>query len=109
MSRVLGQSRIRDKMEMGSDPLLALVSQSPKDFDKVVFDLIGTKIVLHLEGEDAKIMSENLGVINKTDRDIRRELILKQPNLRALIRNNHYEPYAQLDIIAFLKKDSKKK
>lgn len=93
---------VREARKYGIGLLLA--SQSPKDFDKVAFDLMGTKIALHLEGEDAKIMSENLGVINKTDRDISRELILKQQNLRALIRNNHYEPYAQLDIIPFFKK-----
>ena len=37
---------------------------------------VGTKIALHLGGEDAKIMADNLGVINKDQRDIARELIL---------------------------------
>jgi len=27
-----------------------------------------------------------------------------QKNMRALIRNNHYEPFAQVDIIPFYKK-----
>ena len=63
---------------------LLLASQSPKDFDRVAFDLIGTKIALNLEGEEARIMADNLGVIDKNDRDIARKMILKQPNLQAL-------------------------
>ena len=93
---------VREARKYGIGLLLA--SQSPKDFDRVAFDLIGTKIALHLEGEEAKIMADNLGVINKDDRNIARELILTQRNLRALMRNNHYEPYVQVDIIPFFKK-----
>jgi DNA helicase HerA-like ATPase len=93
---------VREARKYGIGLLLA--SQSPKDFDRVAFDLMGTKIALHLEGEDAKIMADNLGVINKDDRNIARELTLTQPNLRALMRNNHYEPYVQVDIIPFFKK-----
>jgi hypothetical protein len=54
-----------------------------------------------LEGEDARIMAENLGVIDKNERDIARKLILNQSNLQALLRNNHHEPYVQVNIIAF--------
>ncbi|MBA7547463.1 hypothetical protein ES705_39885 [subsurface metagenome] len=93
---------VREARKYGIGLLLA--SQSPKDFDRVAFDLMGTKIALHLEGEDAKIMADNLGVISKNDRDIARELILTQSNLRVLMRNNHYEPYIQVDIIPFFKK-----
>jgi hypothetical protein len=93
---------VREARKYGVGLLLA--SQSPKDFNRVAFDLIGTKIALHLEGEDARIMADNLGVINKDQRDIARELILAQPNLRALLRNNHYEPYIQVDITPFFKK-----
>ncbi len=49
-------------------------------------------------------MADNLGVIDKNDRDIARKMILKQPNLQALLRNNHHEPYIQVDIVPFLKK-----
>jgi len=70
----------------------------------VAFDLMGTKIALHLEGEDARIMAEKLGVIDKNERDNARKMILKQPNLQALLRNNHYEPYIQVDIVPFFKK-----
>jgi hypothetical protein len=38
------------------------------------------------------------------DRDIARKMILKQPNLQALLRNNHHEPYIQVDIVPFYKK-----
>ncbi len=93
---------VREARKYGIGLLLA--SQSPKDFDRVAFDLMGTKIALHLEGEDAKIMADNLGVINKDDRNIARELILTQPNVRALMRNNHYEPYVQVDIVPLFKK-----
>lgn len=94
---------VREARKYGVGLLLA--SQSPKDFDRVAFDLMGTKIALHLEGEDARIMAENLGVIDKNERDIARKLILNQPNLQALLRNNHYEPYIQVNIIAFFKKE----
>ncbi|MGV8080003.1 MAG: ATP-binding protein [Syntrophales bacterium] len=93
---------VREARKYGVGLLLA--SQSPKDFDRVAFDLMGTKIALHLEGEDARIMADNLGVIDKNDRDIARKMILKQPNLQALLRNNHYEPYIQVDIVPFFKK-----
>lgn len=93
---------VREARKYGVGLLLA--SQSPKDFDRVAFDLMGTKIALHLEGEDARIMAENLGVIDKNDRDIARKMILKQPNLQALLRNNHYEPYIQVNIVPFFKK-----
>ncbi len=93
---------VREARKYGVGLLLA--SQSPKDFDRVAFDLVGTKIALHLEGEDARIMADNLGVIDKNDRDIARKMILKQPNLQALLRNNHYEPYVQVNIIAFYEK-----
>jgi len=93
---------VREARKYGVGLLLA--SQSPKDFDRVAFDLVGTKIALHLEGEDARIMADNLGVIDKNDRDIARKMILKQPNLQALLRNNHHEPYIQVDIVPFFKK-----
>jgi len=93
---------VREARKYGVGLLLA--SQSPKDFDRVAFDLVGTKIALHLEGEDARIMADNLGVIDKNDRDIARKMILKQPNLQALLRNNHHEPYIQVDIVPFYEK-----
>jgi DNA helicase HerA-like ATPase len=82
---------------------ILLVSQSVKDFDRIVFDMVGTKISLQLEGEDAKVMAENLGT-DKSDREMARNLILHQPPHRALIRSNHFEPYIQIDLAPFWKK-----
>ncbi|MCA0453974.1 MAG: type IV secretion system DNA-binding domain-containing protein [Chloroflexi bacterium] len=92
---------IREARKYGVGILLA--SQSVKDFDRVIFDIVGTKIALQLEGDDAKVMSDNLGLVSKPDRDICRELILSQPPHRALIRSNHFEPYIQADITPFFK------
>jgi DNA helicase HerA-like ATPase len=93
---------IREARKYGVGILLA--SQSVKDFDRIVFDMVGTKIALQLEGDDAKIMAENLGLTDKNDRDMARTLILHQPPHRALVRSNHFEPYIQADITPFWKK-----
>jgi hypothetical protein len=93
---------IREARKYGVGILLA--SQSVKDFERIVFDMVGTKIALQLEGEDAKIMAENLGLTDKNDRDMARTLILHQPPHRALVRSNHFEPYIQADITPFWKK-----
>ncbi|MDP9201844.1 MAG: type IV secretion system DNA-binding domain-containing protein [Gemmatimonadota bacterium] len=93
---------IREARKYGVGILLA--SQSVKDFDRVVFDMVGTKISLQLEGDDAKVMSENLGLIDKLERDIARQMILNQAPHRALIRSNHFEPYIQADVLPFWEK-----
>jgi DNA phosphorothioation-dependent restriction protein DptH len=93
---------IREARKYGVGILLA--SQSVKDFDRVVFDMVGTKIALQLEGDDAKVMSENLGLVDKQERDIARQLILNQAPHIALIRSNHFEPYIQVEVTPFYKK-----
>ena len=93
---------IREARKYGVGILLA--SQSVKDFDRIVFDRVGTKISLQLEGEDAKVMAENL-VTNKSDREMARIIIQHQPPHRALIRSNHFEPYIQIDLTPFWKKE----
>jgi hypothetical protein len=93
---------IREARKYGVGILLA--SQSVKDFDRIVFDMVGTKIALQLEGEDARVMADNLGLIAKDDRDLARQLILNQPPHRAVVRSNHFEPYIQSDIIPFWQK-----
>lgn len=95
---------IREARKYGVGILLA--SQSVKDFDRVVFDMVGTKISLQLEGDDAKVMAENLGLIDKKDRDIARQFILNQAPHYALIRSNHFEPYVQVELTPFYKKKS---
>jgi len=90
---------IREARKYGVGILLA--SQSVKDFDRIVFDMVGTKIALQLEGDDAKVMAENLGLTDKNERDMARGMILHQPPHRALVRSNHFEPYIQADITPF--------
>lgn len=93
---------IREARKYGVGILLA--SQSVKDFDRVVFDMVGTKIALQLEGDDAKVMAENLGLVDKRDRDIARQIILNQAPHVALVRSNHFEPYLQAELTPFYKK-----
>lgn len=96
---------IREARKYGVGILLA--SQSVKDFDRIVFDMVGTKIALQLEGDDAKVMAENLGLTDKNERDMARAMILHQPPHRALVRSNHFEPYIQADITPFFAMDKK--
>ncbi len=93
---------IREARKYGVGILLA--SQSVKDFDRVVFDMVGTKISLQLEGDDAKVMAENLGLVDKHERDIARQTILNQAPHIALVRSNHFEPYIQAELTPFYKK-----
>lgn len=90
---------IREARKYGVGILLA--SQSVRDFDRVVFDMVGTKIALQLEGDDAKVMSENLGLVDKQERDIARQMILNQAPHHALVRSNHFEPYIQAEMTPF--------
>ncbi len=93
---------IREARKYGVGFILA--SQSVRDFATVVFENMGTKIALQLEGEDAKFMADNFGV---TDRNLKKAVLEMLPNqkpLRALMRNNHYEPFVQVDIIPFYEK-----
>ena len=93
---------IREARKYGFGILLA--SQSVKDFDRIVFDMVGTKISLQLEGDDAKVMADNLGLTDKNDRDMARGMILHQSPHRALVRSNHFEPYIQAMITPFWQK-----
>src|SRR4029078_3123980 len=76
---------IREARKYGVGIMLA--AQSVKDFDAIVFDMVGTKIALQLEGDDAKVMADNLGITDKNERDMARALILHQPRHRALVRS----------------------
>jgi len=93
---------IREARKYGIGFILA--SQSVRDFATIIFENIGTKIALQLEGEDAKYMADNFGVTDKFTKKSVLEMLPNQGPLRALIRNNHYEPFVQLDIIPFHKK-----
>jgi len=93
---------IREARKYGVGFILA--SQSVRDFDTVVFENMGTKIALQLEGETAKFMAENFGVMDRTIKESVMRMLPVQKNMRALIRNNHYEPFAQVDIVPFFEK-----
>ncbi|MCB9211241.1 MAG: ATP-binding protein [Ignavibacteriales bacterium] len=93
---------IREARKYGVGFILA--SQSVRDFASVVFENMGTKIALQLEGEDAKFMADNFGVTDKFAKNAVIELLPNQKPLRALIRNNHFEPFVQLDIVPFYEK-----
>jgi DNA phosphorothioation-dependent restriction protein DptH len=93
---------IREARKYGVGFILA--SQSVRDFATVVFENMGTKIALQLEGEDAKFMAENFGATDKTSKEAVLSMLPSQKPLRALIRNNHFEPFAQVDIRPFYEK-----
>lgn len=93
---------IRESRKYGVGFILA--SQSVRDFATVVFENMGTKIALQLEGEDAKFMAENFGATDKPSKEAVLSMLPSQKPMRALIRNNHFEPFAQVDIEPFFKK-----
>ena len=93
---------IREARKYGVGFILA--SQSVRDFATVVFENMGTKIALQLEGEDAKFMAENFGATDRSSKEAVLSMLPAQKPLRALIRNNHYEPFIQVDIIPFYEK-----
>ena len=93
---------IREARKYGVGFILA--SQSVRDFATVVFENMGTKIALQLEGEDAKFMAENFGATDRASKDSVLALLPAQKPLRALIRNNHFEPFVQVDIEPFYSK-----
>lgn len=94
---------IREARKYGVGFILA--SQSVRDFATVVFENMGTKIALQLEGEDAKFMADNFGVSDKSIKEMVLRMLPQQKPLRALIRNNHYEPFTQVDIVPFYQKE----
>ena len=78
---------------------LILSSQETRDFDRSIFANTGTLVALQLEIEDARIMAENLGLLQSTERAAAIEIILRQRPGQALVRNNHYQPYTQVQIV----------
>lgn len=96
---------IREARKYGVGFILA--SQSVRDFATVVFENMGTKIALQLEGEDAKFMADNFGATDKTSKEAVLSMLPIQKPLRALIRNNQYEPFVQVDIKPFYEKGEK--
>lgn len=93
---------IREARKYGVGFILA--SQSVRDFATVIFENMGTKIALQLEGEDAKYMADNFGATDRSSKDAVLSLLPSQKPMRALIRSNHFEPFIQVDIEPFYDK-----
>lgn len=80
---------------------IILSSQETRDFHPSIFANTGTLICLALEDVDAAKMSQHLGITDKNQQKMAKELILSQENGRALIRSQHFLPYAQVQIRSF--------
>jgi len=93
---------IREARKYGVGFILA--SQSVRDFATIVFENMGTKIALQLEGDDAKFMAENFGMTDRSYKEAVLKMLPAQQPMRALIRSNHFEPFVQVDIEPFYKK-----
>lgn len=78
-----------------------LSSQETRDFHPSVFANTGTLICLALEDADATVMARNLGLVDKNAQKAAKELILSQANGRALVRSQHFLPYAEIQIKSF--------
>ena len=78
-----------------------LSSQETRDFHRSVFANTGTLIGLALEEEDAGVMSKYMGLTDKTDQMRAKEMLLYQANGQALVRSQHFLPYAQVQILSF--------
>lgn len=80
---------------------IILSSQETRDFHPSVFANTGTLVGLALEEEDANVMSKYMGLTDKTERTQAKEMLLYQANGQALIRSQHFLPYAQIKILSF--------
>jgi hypothetical protein len=87
-----------------------LSSQETRDFHKSVFANTGTLVGLALEEEDAGVMSKYMGLTERAEQLRAKEMLLYQANGQALIRSQHFLPYAQVQILSFedrLKEEAK--
>lgn len=80
---------------------LILSSQETRDFHGSVFANTGTLIALGLEDADATVMAKHLGLTDKKQQTGAKELILSQSSGQALVRSQHFLPYAQVQIRSF--------
>jgi hypothetical protein len=80
---------------------LILSSQETRDFHSSIFANAGTIVCLGLEEVDAEVMSRNLGMTDRDQRRAAKELILNQASGQALVRSQHFLPYAHVQIRSF--------
>jgi len=78
-----------------------LVSQETRYFHRSVFANSGTLVGLALEEEDAGAMANYMGLTDKTEQTQAKEMLLYQANGQALVRSQHFLPYAQVQILSF--------
>jgi hypothetical protein len=78
-----------------------LSSQETRDFHRSVFANTGTLVGLALEEEDAGVMSKYMGLTDKIEQTQAKEMLLYQANGQALVRSQHFLPYAQVQILSF--------
>ena len=78
-----------------------LSSQETRDFHRSVFANTGTLVGLALEEEDAGVMAKYMGLTDKTEQTQAKEMLLYQANGQALVRSQHFLPYAQVQILSF--------
>lgn len=80
---------------------LILSSQETRDFQGSVFANTGTLVALGLEDADATVMAKHLGLTDKKQQTGAKELILSQSSGQALVRSQHFLPYAQVQVRSF--------
>lgn len=80
---------------------LILSSQETRDFHPSIFANTGTLISLALEDADASVMASHLGLTEKAEQKIAKQIILDQTSGQALIRSTHFKPYQQIMIQSF--------
>lgn len=80
---------------------LILSSQETRDFHPSIFANTGTLIGLALEDADASVMANHLGLTEKAEQKIAKQIILGQASGEALIRSTHFKPYHQIKIQSF--------
>lgn len=80
---------------------LVLSSQETRDFHPSIFANTGTLISLALEDADASVMANHLGLTEKADQKVAKQIILDQASGEALIRSTHFKPYQQIRVLSF--------
>ena len=79
---------------------LILSSQETRDFHPAIFANAGTQIILALEDADAGIISKQFSTEKAEQKEVKR-MIMEQDSGVALVRSNHFQPYAQIQVLGF--------
>ncbi|MEI6502856.1 MAG: hypothetical protein WCP21_17740, partial [Armatimonadota bacterium] len=77
---------------------LLLSSHELRDFHPSVLANTGTVIALELEYANATEMSRQFGLHDKASQQTARDLIMAQGTGQALVRSQHFMPYAQVQV-----------